>query len=203
MPIYLLQKIDELLLSSYKYLTADDECYFFMGYTPIHIALNAENDLMMNFKKAMNTKGTSQWKWKGAAIDKISDLFIQNIQPILEPNAILVPVPPSKIKGDILYDDRLIQVITKYCAAHQNAELREIIYATETITPTHEEKKTPEELLEVLKIDKNLCQDKKDNIIIVDDVLRDGAHFKACKSLLQPEFPNANIKGLFIARTQH
>jgi predicted amidophosphoribosyltransferase len=54
-----------------------------------------------------------------------------------------------------------------------------------------------------LAIDKKLCQDQKQNIILVDDVITQGAHFKACKTLLQQEFPNSKIKGLFIARTVH
>jgi adenine/guanine phosphoribosyltransferase-like PRPP-binding protein len=36
-------------------------------------------------------------------------------------------------------------------------------------------------------------------IAIVDDILTTGAHFKACKTVLQERFPEAQIFGIFIA----
>ena len=201
---YHLQKIDELLLPSYKHLTSDDECYFFMGYTPLYKARTPENSLILNFKKDMDRiSNRPEWKWKGNAINEVSELFIRSIPPIIAQSSILVPVPPSKIKGDSMYDDRLVQLVRNFCATHTNTEFREIVGINANMTPTHVDEKSPDELIPLLTVDKSLCAPSKDQIVIVDDVLRHGAHFKAIKTLLQPEFPDSNIIGLFIARCLH
>jgi hypothetical protein len=201
--MYHLQKIDESLLPSYKYLTPEDECYFFMGYTPVWVGHTAENSIIMNFKKKMDKRGKGEWKWKEREIQSISNLFIQSVPPIISPQSILVPAPPSKMKGDPMYDDRLVQLVRNYCVSHPSTEFREIIGIKKNMTPTHEVEKSPDELMPLFTVDKSLCAQQKEQIVIVDDVLRHGAHFKAIKNLLQPEFPNSNIIGLFIARTVH
>ncbi len=202
--MYRLQKIDESLLPSYKYLTTEDECYFFMGYTPIWVAKNAENSLILNFKKDMDRRNNPpEWKWKARAITQISELFVQNIPPIIAAHSILVPVPPSRAKGDELYDNRLVQLASNYCNAHPETEFREIITLADTMIPTHEVEKSPDELVPLLSVDESLCKNPKEQIVIVDDVLRHGAHYKAMKTILQPRFPKSNIIGLYIARTLH
>ena len=40
----------------------------------------------------------------------------------------------------------------------------------------------------------------KDKVILVDDIITTGSHFKACKSIIKKEFPEVEGQGLFIAR---
>lgn len=47
-----------------------------------------------------------------------------------------------------------------------------------------------------------LLSPPRDLIILFDDVLTTGSHFRACKDLLQEQFLNARIVGLFIGRSQ-
>lgn len=105
--MYRLQKIDELLLPSHRYLTPEDECFFFMTYSRLGLGFTPENDLIMNFKKKMDRKGRGEWAYKEQAIQKVSNLFIQGISPIDDSGIVLVPIPPSRMKGDPLYDDRI------------------------------------------------------------------------------------------------
>jgi predicted amidophosphoribosyltransferase len=198
-----LQKIDELYLGNHQYLTEDDECFYFLNYVPIWVKKNSVNSLIMNFKKTMDKKDKAEWKYKGSAIEKIAKMFIESLPEIKKPNILFVPIPPSKMKKDPMYDDRMIQVLNKFCAEKKNAEMREIISIKKNMTPTHVSKLSPEEILEYLEVDEELCEDQKEKIIIVDDVITDGAHFKACQTLLQPLFPNSSISGLFIAQTIH
>jgi len=201
--MYRLQKIDELLLPSHQYLDPQDECFFFMTYTRLSLGFTPENDLILNFKKAMDRKGKSEWKHKGNAIQEVSNLFIQGTPAINPPGVIFVPIPPSRMKGDPMYDDRIVQVMNNFCSARPNAELREIIYVRQNMPPTHENKLSPGEILPYLEVDKALCVNQKPNVVLVDDVVTDGAHFKACQGLLRQRFPNSRITGLFIARTLH
>ena len=202
--MYRLQKIDELSLPSHQYLTPEDECFYFMNYTRLDLGYTSENDLILNFKKRMDRQNRpAEWKWKLWAIRKISELFIQNLPPVTEPNTVFVPIPPSRVKTDPLYDDRVIQVLRNFCNSQPNAEFRDIITVNANMTPTHEAKMSPDEIIPFLTIDKVLCAVQKEKIILVDDVITEGAHFKACQRLLQAEFRDSQIKGLFVARTQH
>lgn len=201
--MYRLQKIDELHLPSHQYLTPEDECFFFMTYTRLGLGFTPENDLIMNFKKKMDKRGRYEWRYKEQAIREVSNLFIQGIAPIDEPGVVLVPIPPSRMKGDPMYDDRIVQVAKNFCKARQDAELREIIYLNQNMPPTHESKMSPDEILPYLEIDETQWQDQNYNFVLVDDVITEGAHFKACQSLLQERFTEAMIQGLFIARTLH
>jgi predicted amidophosphoribosyltransferase len=201
--MYRLTKIDELLLPSYQYLDDDDECFFFMTYTRLNQGYTKENDLILNFKKKVDRRGKPEWKYKLAAIDSVAKLFIENIPPIGKPNVLFIPIPPSRCKEDKMYDDRVVKVLDKFCEARPNTEYREILSITENMTPTHESKMSPKDLMKYIRVDKQLCDPPKKYIYLVDDVITDGSHFKACKNILQSAFPKATIKGLFIARTLH
>jgi predicted amidophosphoribosyltransferase len=201
--MYRLQKIDELLLPAHQYLTPEDECYFFMTYTRLDQGYTAENDLILNFKKGMDRKNKPEWRYKVYAIHEISNLFVESMRLSNEAQTIFVPIPPSWMKGDPLYDDRIIQVIQNLCNAWPDAQLREIISLNSNKPPTHRNRMSPDEIVPYLDVDETLCVDQRSIIVLVDDVITNGAHFKACKRLLQVRFPNSRIIGLFVARTLH
>ena len=195
-----LQRIDELFLPAHQYLNTEDECYFLMSYTRLDFGHTSENDLILNFKKGMDRKGKAEWKWKGWAIGRIADMFIQNFPQNDDNGIVLVPVPPSKVKSDPMYDDRMVQVLNIFCNNHPYAEVREILSINANMTPSHAIRASPNEIQPLLILNKALCKDQPQTIILADDVITTGAHFRACKTILQTEFPNSTIKGLFIAR---
>ncbi|HBC7422645.1 hypothetical protein KGP20_02895 [Enterobacter asburiae] len=60
---------------------------------------------------------------------------------------------------------------------------------------------TPDEIMANYHFDGNLRAGCRNNILIFDDVLTAGSHFKAMKRFLQQHLPDTNIQGLFVART--
>ena len=57
-------EIDDLLRSDHLYLTENDRCFFFREYTAYEDYDYSEtNSLIKNFKKELDKKGTSQWKY--------------------------------------------------------------------------------------------------------------------------------------------
>ena len=198
--MYKLLRIDELLRPDHPYLTSDDDCFYFMEYFPRNY--DDAHNLIMNFKKKMDRSHLGDFKYKVQAINKIAGILRASLREFEKPNVILVPIPPSKPKGHPLYDDRILQVLKIFCHERKNADLREIISISKAIGASHDSESRPtvEELLSNLVVDKDLCKNPKEKIVLVDDTLVAGAHFKACKTLLQQYFPDAKINGLFLAR---
>jgi hypothetical protein len=107
-----LTKIDDLARPDHFYLTPADECYFLGEYTARKgYAFSATNQLILNFKKSMDKRGTAQWRYKERAIDEAAAAFRVALNKEWLDSATLVPVPPSKSKNDPLYDDRLVRMV--------------------------------------------------------------------------------------------
>lgn len=199
--MYSLLKIDDLLRPDHSYLSWDDDCFYFMEYFPP--IRDDVKSLIMNFKKAMDKRGKYEFRYKGIAINQIATILDESLAPPFgAPNSIMVPMPPSKRKDHQLYDDRMIQLLTRFSEKRANIDVREIISVIENMTASHESdhRPTPAEIKANLAIDDSLCNNEKEYLILVDDVLTTGSHFKACKSLLEEKFPDSKILGLFIAR---
>jgi hypothetical protein len=97
--MYNLVKIDEFLRPDHKYLEPDDECFYFMEYIPIKRLYNAENNLMMNFKKEMDRKGRPEWKYKGIAIRRVADIFDQSYLNLTSQIQYSFPFPLQGLRG--------------------------------------------------------------------------------------------------------
>ena len=198
-PQFKLLAIDGLTRAEHSFLTEDDECYYFMEYTsyagPHH---SSANSMIQNFKKPVDRKGKPEYKFKEQAILSISKIM-QDALMIGAPFATFVPMPPSRIKGDPLYDDRLMKCLIGACP---RCDVRELIYCQQNIVAAHTASKRPSvaELIANFAIDKSLSSNLPNSIVLIDDLLTTGAHFKAAKTLIQQEFQGINVLGIFIAR---
>ena len=128
-------------------------------------------------------------------------MFGESINPKWLGSGTLVPVPPSKARGDPEYDDR----ITKICRAIPAAgaiDIREIVVQTRSLPANHEsdQRHRIEDLLAVYRIDETKTAPAPQSIAVVDDVLTNGTHFCAMKTIIKDRFPDASVVGLFIAR---
>lgn len=195
-----LQQIDELTRRDHHYLELGDLCYFFGEYTAGEgHAYSVTNQLIYNLKKTMDRRGTSQWRYKGIAINESAQLLRSVIKA--EAKLTMVPIPPSKAKTDPLYDDRLVQILAAVCEGRAS-EYRELILQPQSVIAAHasEVRPTPEELAANYQINEAVTQPPPETILLLDDVLTTGCHFKASQRVLRERYPNANIFGIFIAR---
>jgi predicted amidophosphoribosyltransferase len=108
-------------------------------------------------------------------------------------------VPPSRIKTDDLYDDRVVQILQKLGEA---VDVREVVTQTTDYDPSHgmEVRLGPDDLYELYEIDMELLEPTPTSLVVVDDVLTTGAHFKAMKRILNMAFPEVPLIGVFVAR---
>lgn len=200
---HLFTRIDALTRGDHSYLNDSDACLFLGDYSARKgHAYSATNQLILNFKKPMSRRNKSEWRYKGNAIRQVAEVFSQNIGPDFQ-RLTLVPVPPSKLKTDPEYDDRLMDMLRALRApAGITLDIRELIVQTEAIQAAHDNQKRPrpDDLKRIYRIDETLAHPVRDWICVVDDVLTTGSHFRAMSDVLKQRFPAAKIAGLFIAR---
>lgn len=193
-------KIDALTLPDHHYLDAQDICYYAGEYTAGEgHAYSDTNQLIHNFKKSVDKRGTVQWQYKERALLQAAEIFRAAIKG--DAKITFVPIPPSRVKGDPLYDDRMLRLTEAVCRGRHN-DIRELIIQRESTVAAHlsHTRPTPYELIANYQLDESLAEPIPETIFVVDDVLTTGCHFKAVKQVLERRFPKARIVGLFLAR---
>jgi len=197
-----LTKIDELARPDHYHLAAEDDCYFLGEYSARKgYAFSATNNLIVNFKKKMDRRSRNEWPYKGVAIQRAATAFRDSLKDEARQVLTFVPVPPSKAKGDPLYDDRLLQMLHGIWPG-QPADIRELIVQAVSTDAVHDqdERPSPSELEARYALDSALLRATAGTIAVVDDVITTGAHFVAARNKLRQAFPTTKIVGLFIAR---
>ena len=198
-----LTKIDESSRHHHSFLNEGDECLFFGDYSARRgFAHSPTNQLIFNFKKPMRMQNSPGWHYKNRAINETAAAFSKILGPRLA-NITLVPVPPSKLKTDPDYDDRMMDMLRALQAPPGIIpDIRELIVQTQPMQASHESdsRPRPAELEVAYEVDEALIQPYPTWIGVIDDVLTTGSHFRAVSNVLKNRFPAARITGLFIAR---
>lgn len=198
-----LTRIDELTRPDHSFLNENDECLYFGDYSARKgFGHSATNRLIINFKKPVDRRGNPEWRYKTDAIHKAAQAFSENLGDALS-QLTLVPVPPSKIKSDPEYDDRVMDMLRAIRAPTTiSKDIRELVVQTRSMPASHNatDRLPPTVWANVYAIDEILATPIPNWIGIIDDLLVTGCRFRAMSSLLRARFPEARITGLFIAR---
>lgn len=195
-----LTKIDELTLPDHYRLDDTDECYFIGEYTArAGYSYSATNDLIHNLKKPMDRIGRPEWRYKAWAIEQAAKQLREALPPETLRAATFVPVPPSNMRTDPLYDDRVVQILHKL---GDRVDVREAVTQTANYVPSHgmEVRLGPEDLYQLYEVDEALSEQVPTSLVVLDDVLTTGAHFKAMKRILNEALPDVPLIGVFVAR---
>jgi hypothetical protein len=197
-----LTEIDELSRPDHTWLTESDTCYFLGEYTARKgFAHSPTNGLINNFKKTMDKVGRPEWRYKSIAINQAAAALRGAIGDASLQRMTLVPIPPSKARTDPLYDDRVLQMLQRINPAAK-LDIREMVLQSCSIEAVHiaASRPTPQELAKLYELQVSLCTPVRDAIAVFDDVLTTGCHFRAMKQVLNLQFPNARVFGIFLAR---
>lgn len=165
------------------------------------------NQLIFNFKCPPSTVAINigRGKYKIRAIDEIADGIRSAVGKKNAEELTWVPVPPSKAVGHSDYDDRLIRTLEKAFLGF-DADMRLLLRQAISTEADHISagRLTPEELLAITELDRDVFNSRpiRRGIVLFDDVLASGKHFKCCETRLRdvvpPEVP---IIGVFVARS--
>ncbi len=192
--------IDRHLLRTreHYHLREGDRCYYLREYTSGRGYQHSEtNQLISNFKIAVGPDNEHRRHYKQRAIVQVAAELSRCINEAQLAQVTWVPIPPSKVKSDRLYDDRLLRTLKRVNGA-QVAPLLEQRASTDPAHQSSDSRPTPEQLIANYKLIPPASPPQR--IVIFDDVVTTGAHFRAASTVLAEAFPNARIEGIFIAR---
>lgn len=200
--------LEEENLSDCYYLEEGDICIYFGDYTPRGgYDCSDVNQLIVNLKKSIDRKDKEDYKYKDLAIEKcismvkcvLNNVLAQTKEPIT-----IIPIPPSKSKEHQLYDDRMLRIATQASLNEERInviEFVEQIHSTDAVHLSESSRPTPNQLQSNYRR-LNQIPENSEVVLIFDDVLTTGSHFKAIKNLLLEQYPylEGKIYGLFIAK---
>lgn len=198
------RRIDETNIGDHHHLTAADECYFLFEYTAHkRYDYSTTNNLISNLKKKPGASSIAELRYKAAAIRQCAAYIAAAVNRDRLPDWTIVPIPPSKQKSDPAYDDRLLRVC-RLLDAPRPLDIRELVVQAQSTVAAHEaeagERHSLDNLLAIYQIDKAMVRPAPKGILLVDDVLTAGTHYRAMHTILTRRFPGVPIHAMFIAR---
>lgn len=196
-------KLDEIVLQQHIDLESTDHCRYWRVYTANEkFSFSETNQLIKNFKISPQEK--HRLHYKKTAIEQIAQELMQVIPShLIYQNYTFIPVPPSKPIGHPEYDDRLVQVLKRVQQEKRDLDFRLLVEQLQPISAAHtvppEQRPNIQELYQLYAFNSPLKLPIPKKIVIFDDVLTKGTHFKAMQKVLIHQYPNVPVVGLFIA----
>jgi len=197
-------KIDDVTAGEHFSLDANDTCFYIWEYAVRQgYTAGPTNQLIKNLKIKPSeiAKTPARQHYKQQAINHAAKA-IRNLlgQQTAEGQYSFVPIPSSKAMGDTDHDDRTAQVLERAFSSWKS-DVQPILRVRRSMQADHEsaDRMTYDELLALTEVLQPMSP-LRTTIVILDDVLNSGKHFKVAKSLLAIANPTATILGLFIAR---
>lgn len=197
--------IDDTNRPDHFFLDTGDQCLFFGEYfSGTGFSGGPTNQLLHNFKikPSVIVANSARRRYKESAIREIAEGLRRAIAAEFLPKITFIPVPPSKIPGHPDYCDRMIRTLN-LAFAGTAADVRPLLMQTSDAVADHEtrERMSMSDLLEIVTVDeRQLAYPPRPTIILVDDVLTSGKHFKVCKQRVMEKLPHWDIFGIFVAR---
>ena len=198
--------IDATNRDDHMFLREGDRCLFFGEYfSGKGYEGGGTNQLIFNFKTKPSVIAANPRRgyWKNQATATIAAGLRKVFSRVNAERVTWVPIPTSKVTSHADYDDRLVQTLSS--AFHEfDADVRLLLRQTHSTIADHEtgERSTPDELFENVVVDEvSLAKSPlRGEVVLFDDVLTSGKHFKCCERRLRQRFPDVPILGVFVAR---
>lgn len=194
-------KIDNLLRSHHHHLVDTDSCYFIGEYTARGgYAFSPTNNLIINLKKPLTKQGSPQWRFKARAIRIAAKALSIAMSGADLKDYTFIPAPSSKLKSDPMYDDRVVKVLQR-AFPHGNLDFREAFLTSSEREAFHDNaSRDPHVLQAGWTTNGDMLSNLRDTVLVFDDVLTTGCHFRAISDLLKNNGCTSTIHGIFLAR---
>lgn len=166
--------------------------------------------LVENFKKdpAKRAEQDPYWtKYKKQAMIQFRDdlllYFDSDTDWMSDHEVIVIPMPTSRTKSHDYYDDRLCRVCKSVCKTVDELNYLDCFESIEDYQASHKGgTRNVQEIMQNTRIMPTAHNRilGAGTVVLVDDVLTTGSHYRACKELLSEINPDLRVIGLFWAR---
>ncbi len=192
------KQIDAIDLPSFGHLKSDDVCYYARNFVRNAGFDGGEtNSLVLNFKKEPGRQGQT---YRQNAVDR----FIEEVSVLIQCKADTVAVtaiPSSKSKTDSAYDNRFEDMFAGLKKIRSCLQIEWPIIAKESVLASHlGGARTPSQIISNYEW-KGFVDAVPDFILIFDDVLTTGAHFRAFSDFMRGNGFSGQIYGIFWAKS--
>lgn len=200
-----LWKIDESTVGQHFSLRDGDQCYYIWEYTAARrYDFSPTNHLIWNLKikPSQIARSPKRNYYKEQAIDHAAAglrYFLRREHA--EKYMTFIPVPGSKAAGDPDHDQRMLRVLQRALTGW-SADIRPMLELTQSTSADHEttDRISHEELAAISRLNDSSGDAVRPIVLVVDDVLNSGKHFKVAQELICARFAHVEVRGLFLAR---
>jgi len=201
-----LVELDEQMRADHCFLGDADRCLCLADYLPGRgTAANRVNQLIANLKcpPLIATTDPRRRRYKQQAIGEVARALRAAVSQSWVERATWVPIPTSRPPPDADYDDRLQRVLRQAFGDYA-LDLRALLYQSQPTAADHASARRSSfaALYGLIGLDRQLLARAplRDRIVLFDDVLTTGKHYKCCEHRLRETLDLIPISGVFVAR---
>jgi hypothetical protein len=194
------KKIDGIEKQSISNFQIDDECFYAHDFLPSRgFQGGLANNNVLNFKKAPSTPGQN---YRTGAIYKFALDASSLIDCESGKTYAVTAIPSSKCKSDPLYDNRFEDFFIELAKLRPCIDIQWPVINQATVTPSHSGGSRTPATIAASYTFKGFTGNAPEFILVFDDVLTTGAHFRAFKDFLIQSGYRGRVFGLFWTKTK-
>lgn len=188
----------EHFLQNRPYLDYTDDCYYFLEITEGGFNKSEANRLVNNFKKPIDRKDKPEWWYRNKAIEEFVNLLL-SFSPFQNSECIVAPMSTSKSSNSLNFNDRLYKTVQGLSSKLPKLRVEYLFDVKSDIVESHLGGTRNKENIKNNIAWNGFTYEPKEYLFLIDDVLTTGAHFKACKEIINSNYPNIKVVGIFLA----
>ncbi len=199
------KKIDQATQEIPSHLNLENDiCYYAREYVAEGYVASNTNSAILNFKKSPSVRDTAQWPYREQAVQQFAAELSDFFQNAPLSDIYITWIPSSKNSTDPEYDHRFEDLFTRLVTHLPEIHYGNLIISEGRLLSSHHGgPRDPSSLSLNFTLNQNTDISSFRWVVIVDDVITSGSHFKVCKNLILEKFPEKNIAGVFWAKTIH
>lgn len=200
-----LQWLDPPRRADHLLLGESDHCAYLAEYAAGRIRDGSLNRLIRHFKCEPSVARVDPLlaRHKRQALIRLARRLRLAVPREYAERCTWVPVPPSKQDDDPDFDDRLPRTLALAFEGY-DLDLRCLLRQTRSTARDHATatRLSEEALYRLLQVDIAALKQRslREHIVLFDDVLTSGKHYKCCERRLREYRPQASIIGVFLMR---
>jgi predicted amidophosphoribosyltransferase len=198
--------LDQYARADHPYLSAADQCWCLGDYLPgSGYRRGALTQLIGDLKRspASIQLHPCRRQYKQRAVRAIAALLREQVAREWAESVTWIPIPPSRPVDHRDFDNRLTAIL-RAAFADYDVDIRTVLYQVISATPDHMRRVRCdfENLYMGLRINWEAigARPLSPRLVLFDDVLTTGKHFRCCERRLHQALPHVRVSGLFVAR---